>query len=70
VFTNNANSRLCVRSNQMQTTYRDGGPVGMGSTTPFAPPDIPPKLFTLPKVRARPPRTLYTGITPFQEAGQ
>jgi len=40
----------------MQTTYRDGGPTGM-SQAPFQPPDIPPKLFTLPKEHELAPNT-------------
>ena len=39
----------------------------MSNQTPFQPPDIPPKLFTLPKVRAY--ALELCGITPFQAVG-
>ena len=48
----------------MQTTHRDAGPSGMSNQAAFQPPDIPPKLFTLPKVRAY--ALELCGITPFQ----
>ena len=43
--------------NQMQTTHRDAGPSGSSSTPAFQPPDIPPKLFTLPKEQEMAPNT-------------
>lgn len=44
-------AQLCKIINFYQTTSSDGGPTGMGSSSKstFQPPDIQPKLFTLPK---------------------